>query len=524
MARIAYLLLCHKDVDGIADQARALAAAGDRVAVHFDAAAPQAEFLRLRGLLDAAEGVVVVRRRVRCGWGEWSLVEATLETLRTALAAFPEATHFYTVSGDCMPIKSAEFAHAFLDAAPADHIESVDFFRSGWIRTGMREERLIYRHYFNERRNKRLFYAAMELQRRLGLRRRFPAGLQIMIGSQWWCLRRETVQKVLEFCARRPDVQRFFRTTWIPDETFFQTLVRHLVPEREIRSRPPTFLVFTDYGMPATFYDDHHDFLLAQEGLFARKISPDALELRRRLGALYAETGQRFEVTGDGRALFAFLTGQGRIGQRFAPRFWEAESSVGRARELLILVCRRRRVGLRLAAAIHAETRLLTLGYVFDDATATLPDLGGIEATLEKRTRHRRLLTRMLFDHLRTDRMLICVEPGNIDVLRDFAADRALVRCLEVVCRLDESGLAEEGRRRGLHAAATAGMVETLMSSLRNAAQDESERLREAGFEHFSRLCETEGGVESADGLAAFLGLPAEAAARIAARPGLFGD
>ncbi len=30
---------------------------------------------------------------------------------------------------------------------------------------------------------------------------------------------------------------RFFRTTWIPDETFFQTIVRHLVPEAEIRSR-----------------------------------------------------------------------------------------------------------------------------------------------------------------------------------------------------------------------------------------------------------------------------------------------
>ena len=522
MARIAYLLLCHKDVDGIADQARALVAVGDKVAIHFDAAASQAEFQRLQDLVRGVEGIVTVQRRVRCGWGEWSLVKATLETVRTALAAFPEATHFYTISGDCMPIKSAEHAHFTLDAAPADHIESVDFFRSGWIRTGMREERLIYRHYFNERRNKRLFYAAMETQRRLGLRRRLPDGLQIMIGSQWWCLRRATVQKVLDFCARRPDVPRFFRTTWIPDETFFQTLVRHLVPEAEIRCRPPTFLVFTDYGMPATFYNDHRDFLLAQDGLFARKISPDALELRRELGGLYAQTGRRFEITGDGRALFAFLTGQGRIGKRFAPRFWEAESSLGHMRELLILACRRRRVGLRLAAAIHAETGIPALGYLFDDAASVLPDLGGIEATLEKRTRHRRLLMRMLFERFRTDRLLICVEPGNRDVLHDFATDQALVRCMEVVCTLDDASLAEEGRRRGLHADGAA--MASVLPSLRNAASDESERLRNAGFEHFTRLCETDGGVESVDGLAAFLGLPAEAAARIAARPDLFAD
>ena len=144
----------------------------------------------------------------------------------------------------------------------------------------MKEDRLIYRHYFNERVNKRLFYAALTLQRKLGLERATPAGVDIMIGSQWWCLRRSTIEKILAFCAARRDVMRFFATTWIPDETFFQTLVRHLVPRVEIDPRTLTFLMFTDYGMPATFYDDHHDLLLSQDFLFARKISPEAVELK----------------------------------------------------------------------------------------------------------------------------------------------------------------------------------------------------------------------------------------------------
>jgi hypothetical protein len=121
------------------------------------------------------------------------------------------------------------------------------------------------------------------------------------IGSQWWCLRRRTVEAVLEFIRKRPDVTRFFKTTWIPDETYFQTLVPHLVPEQEIRSRTLTFLVFTDYGMPVTFYNDHYDLLLAQDYLFARKISPDAMQLKERLGQLYLETGRSFETTNDGR-------------------------------------------------------------------------------------------------------------------------------------------------------------------------------------------------------------------------------
>jgi hypothetical protein len=50
--------------------------------------------------------------------------------------AFPRATHFYMLSGDCMAIKSAEYAHAFLDADDADYIESFDFFEATGSRPG----------------------------------------------------------------------------------------------------------------------------------------------------------------------------------------------------------------------------------------------------------------------------------------------------------------------------------------------------------------------------------------------------
>jgi hypothetical protein len=116
----------------------------------FDARAPKPDFDRIRASL-RDEPSVTFARRVKCGWGEWSLVAASLEGLTAALAAFPDATHVYLLSGDCMAIKTAEWAHAFLDARDADHIECVDFHDGGWIKTGLKEERLIYRHLFNER-------------------------------------------------------------------------------------------------------------------------------------------------------------------------------------------------------------------------------------------------------------------------------------------------------------------------------------------------------------------------------------
>ena len=201
-----------------------------------------------------------------------------------------------------MAIKSAEYIHRALGAEACDYIERHDFFASDWIKTGMKEDRLIYRHLLNEQPHKWLFYRTLELQQRLGFRRAIPADLEVRIGSQWWCPRRATLQGVLDFLELRPDVRRFFRTTWIPDETVFQTPVPHLVPRAEIRSRTLTFLLFSDYGMPANFYNDHYDLLLAQNFLFARKISLDATELRARLGALYAAEGVTFTISNEGQA------------------------------------------------------------------------------------------------------------------------------------------------------------------------------------------------------------------------------
>ena len=180
-----------------------------------------------------------------------------------------------------------------------------------------------------------------------------PADLRIRIGSQWWCLRRRTVEAVLAFIARRRDVMRFFRTTWIPDETFFQTLVAHLVPEREIRSRTLTFLMFTDYGMPVTFYNDHYDLLLAQEYLFARKISPDAQELKERLGALYAETGAVSRSRTKGAGCIEFLTARGRTGAASPRASGKTETSLGRGRTLMLVTCKKWHVAKRLVDRVR---------------------------------------------------------------------------------------------------------------------------------------------------------------------------
>ncbi|MBL4628867.1 MAG: glycosyl transferase [Roseicyclus sp.] len=525
MAKIAFILLCHKDAPSIIRQAERLTATGDYVSIHFDASAKAADFTALTTALGDNAGVTFAKKRIKCGWGEWSLVQASLHAVEAAVAAFPKATHFYMLSGDCASVKSATYAHKFLDNRDMDYVESFDFFNSDWIKTGFKGERLFYRHVFNERENKWLFYTSYKIQNRLGLTRKIPEDIQVMIGSQWWCLRRKTIEVILDFCRERADVVRFFKTTWIPDETFFQTLVRHLVPASEIESRTLTFKMFSDYGMPVTFYNDQYDLLISQDYLFARKISSEATLLQERLGALWSSDRKDFATSKEGPKLHTFLTGRGRLGKRFGTRFWERESTLGADRDLYMLVCKKWHVAKRLLKASSETLDVKGIEYLFDEAGCRVPHLGGIERTMEKRNRHRRALMRMLFDYYGTEQMVICLDPANLDLMRDFMSDRANARILEVQCTFDDQYLVGHAHRVGLATEDTPGeVIARMLPTLRHEFLDEQTSIRDAEFKNHWRLREGRSTEENGAVLAEFFGIDPDVAGELAATQHLFAD
>ena len=232
-----------------------------------------------------------------------------------------------------------------------------------------------------------------------------------------------------------------------------------------------------------------------------------------------------FQISNEGRSLFKFLTGRGRIGRRFAPRFWEVESSLGRERELLIVVAKKWHVGKRLADRVKQVMNLPVIEYLFDEEGTPLPDLGGIQGSLEKRTRHRRALVRMLFDYYETDRLLICMDPNNMDLLQDFFSDRSMTRLLEVESDFSEEYLLGHAKRIGLAGERTPqDAIDRLLPAIRRDVRFESDRIRDAGFEECYRIREADGPDENAQPLAKFLSIPEERAREIAATDYLFAD
>lgn len=270
---VGFVMLCHTALDRAAQVARFWAEGGCPVVIHVDRRVAREDVLAMQRQL-ADLPAVGFSRRYACEWGTWSLVEATQDASAQLLAAHASVRHVFLASGSCLPLRPVAELIDYLGQRPqTDFIESVTTADVGWTIGGLSEERFTLRFPFAWRRQRRLFDRYVALQRRLGLRRRIPDGLVPHLGSQWWCLTRQTLSAILE-SPDRAHYERYFRRVWIPDESYFQTLARQYATR--IESRSLTLSKFDHQGRPHTFYDDHLQLLRKSDCFVARKIWPRA--------------------------------------------------------------------------------------------------------------------------------------------------------------------------------------------------------------------------------------------------------
>lgn len=276
MSTLGFVMLVHEPLDRARQVARVWAAAGCPIVIHVDKAVPKpVHDAFVAGFADLTH--VRFSTRHRCEWGAWSLVAATQTASEVMLREFPEVRHVYLASGSCLPLRPTEALRDYLDANPkTDFIESVTTRDVPWIIGGLDAERFTFSFPFSWKRHRFLFDRWVSMQRLVRRQRPIPDGVTPHLGSQWWCLTRQTLSAILED-PRRRIYERFFRHVWIPDESYFQTLVR--LCSAKIESRSLTLSKFDFLGKPHIFYDDHLQLLRRSDCFVARKIWPDAERL-----------------------------------------------------------------------------------------------------------------------------------------------------------------------------------------------------------------------------------------------------
>jgi hypothetical protein len=288
---VGFLMLCHTALHRAEQVARHWAAHGCPVVIHVDSQVGRQNFERLQERLSSLENIRFCRRH-RCEWGTFSLVQAMQSAAELMLREFPEVRHVYAASGACLPLRPVEELQGYLAERPrTDFIESVTTADVAWTVGGISYERFTLTFPFAWRRQRRMFDIWVAVQRRLRIRRRMPNGIIPHLGSQWWCLTRQTLSAILQD-PERPVYDRYFRRVWIPDESYFQTLAR--LYSTNIESRSLTLSKFDFQGKPHIFYDDHLQLLRRSDCFVARKIWPQADKLYRHF--LLREAGNKTQA------------------------------------------------------------------------------------------------------------------------------------------------------------------------------------------------------------------------------------
>lgn len=275
---VGIVMLCHTALDRAAQVARHWVDRGCPVVIHVDKRVAKADFDTLQAsLADLSD--VRFSGRYACEWGTWGIVAATQAASIIMLKDFHGVRHVYLASGSCLPLRPVSELVTYLNDRPrTDFIESVTTSDVGWTIGGLDLERFTLRFPFSWRKQRRLFDGYVRIQRRIGFKRKIPAGIVPHLGSQWWCLTRQTLSAILED-PEREEIDRYFRRVWIPDESYFQTLVRRY--STNVESRSLTLSKFDFQGKPHIFYDDHLQLLRRSDCFVARKIWPHAKKLYR---------------------------------------------------------------------------------------------------------------------------------------------------------------------------------------------------------------------------------------------------
>ncbi|WP_027257049.1 beta-1,6-N-acetylglucosaminyltransferase [Leisingera aquimarina] len=276
MSAVGVVMLVHTALERGVQVVQHWTASGCPVVLHVDRNVGHQAFTRFKDAL-ANDPLVRFSARHRCEWGTWGIVAASQSASEVMLAEFPQVRHVYLASGSCLPLRPVQELIDYLAARPrTDFIESATTADVPWIVGGLSHERFTLRFPFSWKKHRYLFDRYVDLQRRLRIRRRIPPGLVPHMGSQWWCLTRQTLSAILED-PERPVYDAYFRKVWIPDESYFQTLVRQY--SSNIESRSLTLSKFDFQGKPHIFYDDHLQLLRRSDCFVARKIWPHAERL-----------------------------------------------------------------------------------------------------------------------------------------------------------------------------------------------------------------------------------------------------
>lgn len=187
------------------------------VYIHLDKKTDIAPFAALL----TGSNIHFITNRVKVYWGDYSIVQATINGFEEILATGKPYDYIQLMSGQDYPLTTTQAFHSFLQNNPGKvfmHYESVE---DQWQEALPR----IRNYYFSHLQLPKGTYQVEKIANALLPKRHLPNGITAMGRSQWFTASRESIAYVVDYIKKERWVTRFFKYTWAADEMIFQTIL-----------------------------------------------------------------------------------------------------------------------------------------------------------------------------------------------------------------------------------------------------------------------------------------------------------
>jgi Core-2/I-Branching enzyme len=312
MSKIAYLVFAYKNPQLLKRAIKTLSTGHCAFFVHIDQKIDIGQFSCISG-----DNVFFTDKRVVVYWGEFSGIDAILLLIRQALGRPERYDHFVLLSGSEYPLRSSRYIHTFLEENQGLEFISLMKMPS----PGKPISRISTLRLESDQPVRRMGWRVLA---KVGLAerdyRQHLGGLEPYSGITWWTLSRNACEYVVRFTESKPHVERFFRDTFAPEESFIHTILGNSPLRDRVRGNS-LFEDWTPPGgdtrravrghLPQNLTSQHVAFFEAQdkvwlddfygrrEALFARKFSDDKLDLVDRLDQMTLRKEERSLGTED---------------------------------------------------------------------------------------------------------------------------------------------------------------------------------------------------------------------------------
>ncbi len=264
---IGYFILVHRYPEQFKRLFRSIYLPGNSYVVHVDKSSGRKLSDDISAFLSPYQGVQILPAE-NALWGGYSLVDAELRGMEALLKMNSEWAHYINLSGQDFPLKSQTYISRFLSEHPA-----TQFIRADCQRT-LRPETM--------NRVNAVFVETLNKMHDTGFSRKFIRDSKPFIGTQW----KVVTRSFCEFACndlRTVKFKRFYRHSFIADESFFQTIMMNYAGFGRVVNNDLRMIDWVPDGdiklRPRNFGTADIAELIASPDLFARKFDSSEDEL-----------------------------------------------------------------------------------------------------------------------------------------------------------------------------------------------------------------------------------------------------